>query len=38
MTYEEIRVVAVVYTAVLLPLIIYWKYKSRLPKWIHLFT
>ena len=34
MSFEEIRVITVVYTAVLLPLIIYWKYKSRLPKWI----
>ena len=34
MSSEEIRVITVVYLAVLLPLIIYWKYKSRLPKWI----
>ena len=34
MSFEEIRVITVVYTAVLLPLIIYWKYKSWLPKWI----
>ena len=34
MSFEEIRVITVVYAAVLLPLIIYWKYKSRLPKWI----
>ena len=34
MSFEEIRVITVVYLAVFLPLLIYWKYKSRLPKWI----
>ena len=34
MTYEEIRVVFVVYLAVFMPLIIYILYRKKLPNWI----
>ena len=34
MSFEEIRVITVVYIAVFLPLIIYFKNKSKLPGWV----
>ena len=34
MSFEEIRVITVVYVAVFLPLIIYIKNKSKLPGWV----
>ena len=37
MSFEEIRVITVVYSAVLLPLFIYLRNKSRLPNWIPTF-
>ena len=37
MSFEEARVIIVVYLAVFLPLIIYLKYKSKLPDWVPTF-
>ena len=34
MTFEEIRIICVVYTSVFLPLIIYYKHASKLPSWV----
>lgn len=34
MSFEEIRIICVVYTSVIFPLIIYFKYKSILPTWV----
>ena len=34
MSFEEARVIAVVYIAVFLPFLIYFKKKSSLPRWI----
>ena len=37
MSLEELRVIVVVYTAVLLPLIIYFLNKSKIPSWVPIF-
>ena len=37
MSFEEARVIIVVYLAVFLPLILYFKYKSKLPDWVPTF-
>jgi hypothetical protein len=37
MSFEEIRVITVVYLAVFLPLLIYFKIKSKLPSWVPTF-
>ena len=37
MSLEELRVIVVVYTAVLLPLIIYFLNKSKIPSWVPTF-
>ena len=34
MSFEEIRVITIVYLAVLLPLVIYFTNKSKIPSWI----
>jgi hypothetical protein len=34
MSFEEIRIICIVYASVILPLIIYFKYKSVLPLWV----
>ena len=34
MSFEEIRIICVVYTSVIFPLIIYFKYKPILPTWV----
>ena len=34
MSFEEARVICVVYLSVIVPLIIYFKNRSRLPKWV----
>lgn len=34
MSFEEIRIICVVYTSVIFPLIIIFKYKSILPTWV----
>jgi hypothetical protein len=34
MSFEEIRIICVVYASVIFPLIIYFKYKSILPTWV----
>ena len=34
MSFEEIRVICIVYASVILPLVIYFKYKSVLPLWV----
>ena len=37
MSFEEARVITIVYLAVFLPFLIYFKNKSNLPKWIPTF-
>jgi hypothetical protein len=34
MSFEEARVICVVYLSVIVPAVVYFKNKSRLPKWI----